>query len=223
MPSPTLSVPRPRKRTTEARRGPLVAAGLVVAAALGVAAWWVRRPAPLPVLGTVPAFALTERSGAPVTAATLAGHVWIADFVFTRCPDFCPALTSRMAALQRRLASGDDPVRLVSFSVDPANDTPAVLQEYATRAGAGSAWLFATGPRPTLAALLRDGFKVAWADDGPPTSPITHSDRFVLVDRALRIRGYYHGVDPADVDRLARDALALRDGRTSTPPPTPGD
>jgi hypothetical protein len=54
---------------------------------------------------------------------------------------------------------------------------------------------------------------VAWADDGPATAPITHSDRFVLVDRALRIRGYYHGGLDDDVDRLRRDALAVRDGR----------
>src|SRR5262249_12972586 len=136
VPSPTLSLPRPRKRTTEARRGPLVAAGLVVAAAVGGAGWWGWGPAHLTVLGTVPAFAVAGGGGGPVTAATLAGHVWIADFVFTRCPDFCPALTSRMATLQRRLATGDDPIQLVSFSVDPANDTPAVLREYATRAGA---------------------------------------------------------------------------------------
>ncbi len=177
--------------------------------------WGLRPPAPLPVLSTLPAFALTERSGTALTAGDLAGHVWVADFVFTRCPDFCPALTARMGGLQKRLASSDDPVRLVSFSVDPAHDTPEVLREYATRAGAGPAWLFATGPREALAALLREGFKVAWADDGPPTSPITHSDRFVLVDRRLRIRGYYHGIDAADLERLARDALALRDGRLS--------
>src|SRR5205823_5468628 len=83
------------------------------------------------------------------------------------------------------------------------------LRDYATRAGAGPGWLFVTGSRDALTTLLRDGFKVAWADDGPPTSPITHSDRFVLVDRDLRIRGYYHGTDPADVARLGRDAAAL--------------
>ncbi len=163
-----------------------------------------------PVLGNVPEFTLTERSGAPLRASDLAGHVWIADFVFTRCPDFCPVLTTRMRTLQDRLARADDPVRLVSFSVDPARDTPDVLREYASRAGAGAAWLFVTGSRADVARLLRDGFHVAWADDGPPAMPITHSDRFVLVDRELRIRGYYHGVDPQEVERLARDAAALR-------------
>ena len=62
-----------------------------------------------------------------------------------------------------------------------------------------------------MSALLRDGFRVAFSDAGPAASPITHSDRFVLVDRQLRIRGYYHGNDPADVTRLVVDAGRLRD------------
>jgi protein SCO1/2 len=212
VPSPTLSVPPPQRTRSDTRRGAFVATALI-AAALGVAVWWSRagRSAPLPVLDAVPHVTLVERSGQPFTTESLGGHVWIADFVFTRCPDFCPALTTRMAGLQKRLAHGDDPIRLVSFSVDPTHDTPDVLAEYATHVGAGDGWLFVTGPRAPIADLLRNGFKVAWADDGPPSAPITHSDRFVLVDRALRIRGYYHGTDAADVDRLAHDAVALRD------------
>ena len=178
-------------------------------------AGWLRVSRRLPVLGAVPDFALVERSGAPLTPADLRGHVWIADFVFTRCPNVCPLLSQRMAKLQGAFARAGDPVRLVSFSVDPAHDTPEVLRDYARRAGAHDGWLFVTGPRDAVATLLREGFKVAWADDGPATSPITHSDRFVLVDRALRIRGYYHGSEPDDVARLARDAIALSDGRSS--------
>jgi protein SCO1/2 len=215
VPSPTLRLPRP-KRTTDAVRAPrtlLAAAGLLVVA--GVAAWLTLRPRALPVLGVIPPFSLTERAGTPLTADDLAGHVWVADFIFTRCPDFCPALTARMAGMQKALPPGRDPIRLVSFSVDPVHDTPEVLRDYAARAGAGESWRFATGPRDTIAGLLRDGFKLAFADDGPPASPITHSDRFVLVDRQLRIRGYYHGTDAADLARLARDAAALRDGRAS--------
>jgi protein SCO1/2 len=166
----------------------------------------------LPVLGTVPPFSLTERSGATFGSTDLAGHVWVANFIFTRCPDFCPALTARMAELQA--ATADRPTRLVSFSVDPEHDTPDVLTEYAKRTGAGAQWMFVTGPRATMAALLRDGFHVAYADDGPPASPITHSDRFVLVDQQLRIRGYYHGTDTDDLRRLGRDAASL--GRDST-------
>ena len=184
-------------------------------AVAGFAGWLALRPRSLPVLGTVPSFALTERSGESLTAADLAGHVWVADFIFTRCPDFCPALTARLATLQKTLPAAADPIRLVSFSVDPTRDTPEALRAYASRAGAGAGWLFVTGTREAIAALLRDGFRVAYADDGPADAPITHSDRFVLVDRELRIRGYYHGTEPGDVARLARDAAALRDGRAT--------
>jgi len=230
VPSPTpRHPPRRSKRITEApRRLPAARpascgsrqpsrtswVALLAGALLAVAAGGCGR-ASLPVLGTVPPFTLTERGGDAVRAEDLAGHVWIADFVFTRCPDFCPALTGRFARLQHQLAVATDGVRLVSFSVDPTHDTPEVLRGYAARAGAEPGWLFVTGPRDTVAALLREGFHVAYADDGPPSAPITHSDRFVLVDRTLHIRGYYHGTDDADVARLVRDAAALRDGRAS--------
>jgi len=166
------------------------------------------------VLGTVPPFSLTERHGTTVGAGDLAGRVWVADFVFTRCPDICPVLSTRMASLQDKLngklAAGDAPVRLVSISVDPLHDTPEALAAYADHYHAGPDWLFLTGSRDAVAGLLRDGFRVAFSDEGPATSPITHSDRFVLVDRQLRIRGYYHGNDPADLARLIADATSLR-------------
>ncbi len=166
---------------------------------------------PLPVLGTIPAFSLTERAGTPVTADDLEGRIWVADFIFTRCPDVCPALSGRMSALRKELAAnGTEGVTMVSISVDPNHDTPAVLQSYASKFGGDEDWLFLTGPRESIAGLLRDGFKVAFADGGPPTAPITHSDRFVLVDPQLRVRGYYHGLDEASVDKLVDDVATLR-------------
>ena len=205
---PSRTPRRPRQSNTTQSSGTSRAA--LAAALLALAGLAAGCGKPLPFLGDLPHFSLTERSGAQVDSEQLRGKVWIADFVFTRCPDFCPALTARMAQLQKRLPVDADPVHLVSFTVDPVHDTPEVLTAYAARAGAQPHWLFLTGPRDALAALLRDGFKVAYADDGPATAPITHSDRFVLVDRALRMRGYYHGDDPQDVDRLAVDAEALR-------------
>jgi protein SCO1/2 len=163
----------------------------------------------LPVLGDVPAFSLTERAGTPFTRDDVRGKVWIVDFVFTRCPDVCPALTARMRELQKTLARDAAPVELVSITVDPVHDTPEVLRDYAAVHGAAPGWRFATGPRDAIATLLKDGFHVAFADDGPETGPITHSDRFVLVDGRARIRGYYHGGDADDVARLAADARRL--------------
>jgi len=170
---------------------------------------------PLPVLATLPPFSLADQHGAPVTADGLRGTVWVANFIFTRCPDVCPALTGRMAELQKKVPTG---VALVSISVDPLHDTPEVLQAYATQHGAGPTWKFLTGPRDAVAALLRDGFKVAYSDDGPAVNPITHSDRFMLVDRAGRVRGTYHGLEPEAVAKIPGDAAALLAEPVDTPP-----
>lgn len=168
----------------------------------------------IPIVGTVPAFALIDQHGTVVEAAAFADTVWIANFIFTHCPDICPVLSQQMARLQRELPGrGGEAIRLVSISVDPSRDTPAVLQAYATQFGAGPRWQFLTGPRAAVSTLLRDGFHVAWADDGPADMPITHSDRFALVDRQQRIRGTYHGSDAADLARLATDALRLQANR----------
>jgi len=167
------------------------------------------RDASLPVLGTVPEFHLVDRDGRPFGSEQLDGRPWVAGFIFTRCPDVCPAVTTQMKRVQDGLAGTGDGPPLVSFSVDPTHDTAEVLDAYARRYGAAKTWHFLTGERTAIARLLMDGFKVAFADDGPETNPITHSDRLVLVDGARRIRGYYHGRTEADVDRLIADASHL--------------
>ena len=160
----------------------------------------------LQLLDPVPPFSLTGASGQAVTLGSLQGRIWIADFIFTRCTGVCPLLSGRMLALQKALR-GRDEVRLVSFSVDPDYDTPEVLGTYARDHGAdGSRWIFLTGHRDELHALIGKGFHlaVAKAPEGaaPPGELITHSDRLVLVDRGGRIRGYYHGSEEETVKRL---------------------
>jgi len=175
-----------------------------------------RQALTLPALGEVPAFSLTERSGRVVTRADLDGAPWVADFVFTRCTGMCPALSTRMAEIRRRAREAGIAVRFVSFSVDPVHDTPAVLQEYARRFGAdGDDWVFLTGERDALHALIGGGFRLSVAERSPEAAAadggelIAHSDRFVLVDGAGKIRGYYHGTDPATADTVLRDLAAV--------------
>jgi protein SCO1/2 len=182
---------------------------LVLAAAAFLLAACHRADAPPPVLGEVPSFALVERSGTAFGSEQLRGRVWVANFIFTSCPDVCPALTAQMRRLDELLPDAERPAR-VSVSVDPARDTPEALRRYAERHGIGADWHLLTGERAAIERLLMQGFKVAFADGGPPTAPITHSDRFVLVDEGLRIRGYYHGRIPDDVERLVHDVQALR-------------
>ena len=202
---------------------PFIRAALVVAGALLISAatWSVFRygvvstvPG-LPVLGRIPDFALVDSNGQPLSQAQLAGGLWIADFIFTKCPGICPVLSAQMAKLQRALPREASALRLVSFSVDPANDTPAALRAYAERFGAEPGrWLFVTGNRDALHTLIGDGFHLAVAERAESANTdgeglITHSDRFVLVDRDLQIRGYYHGTDQESVQQLLRDINEL--------------
>jgi protein SCO1/2 len=117
-----------------------------------------------------------------------------------------------MAELQGRLAAAKSDVRLVSFSVDPENDTPPVLSHYASTAHADPArWTFVTGPVDDVSAAVVRGFKVSAAKfaTGANDYDVTHGDWFVLVDAKGKLRGYYSTVETSDVDRLAADAMRL--------------
>ena len=168
---------------------------------------------PLPVMFSLPDFSLTERSGQEVTLASLAGRVWIADFIFTTCPGPCPIMTRHMSQLQHDFADEGD-LRLVTITVDPERDTPARLLKYARRHRAHPArWLFLTGDRPAIYDLSIKGFRLA-APRLPSSGDrsghlIVHSTRFVLVDRQGRIRGYYQGTLSEDLRKLRADARRL--------------
>jgi protein SCO1/2 len=196
----------------------LIALGLVVFAALsavlilvlartGALAELARGLRPLPVHGTVADFTLTERSGRTVTGAELTGRVWVADFIFTRCQTICPRMTAAMAALATELADTPE-IRFVSITVDPAYDTVFVLADFAARYDADpERWLFLTGEKEAIYPLLADSFHLsAEGADGA----FNHSTRFVLVDGAGRIRGYYDSTDTAAMRRLGADARRLR-------------
>jgi protein SCO1/2 len=161
------------------------------------------------VQGQVPDFSLTDQAGHPVTRASLAGSVWVADFIFTRCAGQCPLLSSQMAELQSAFARVPG-VQLVSFTVDPEHDTPPMLAAYAAHYGAAPGrWRFLTGSREAVWRLSREGFRLGVGDGGTAQEPITHSVRLVLVDQAGRIRGSYDATDAEALRRLRGDIRRL--------------
>jgi protein SCO1/2 len=166
----------------------------------------------LPHIMRVPAFALHDQNARALSPEQLRGKVWIANFIFTRCPDVCPLLTSRMSGVRTQLAPVRSQVQIVSFSVDPANDTPAVLKRYAEKHNADQPdWSFLTGPVDPMKQLIVDGFKQSLSSEpaeAGKAAGILHGSHFVLVDRQLDIRGFYRS-DQEGLLRLARDARIL--------------
>ena len=158
--------------------------------------------------GMVPAFQLVNQNGQPFNSMQLGGKIWIADFIYTTCPGPCPMISMRMAELQKPLEKTD--VHLVSFTVDPAKDTPAVLREYAERLRADpKRWDFLTGPKSTIYNLSHDGFKLAVSTGSEEAGIPVHSTRMVLVDRHGEIRGYYEATEPDAMTKLLADTNHL--------------
>lgn len=163
----------------------------------------------LPVLGEVPDFELTAQTGQSLTRRMLDGHVWVADFMYTTCPGPCPMMSARMSQVQKATADLPD-VKLVSFTVNPAHDTPAVLAEYGKHFLAQpERWYFLTGAQPALNQLGLQGFKL-----NPVDGSLEHSTRFVLVDRKARIRGYYQFTDDDFPKRLLADLRQVEQERS---------
>ena len=198
--------------------------GIVLAIVVGVAAgvaWQVQRiratrsgppaivspPIAEDLRLDLPDFELIDQDGNTVMLGDLKGHVWVANFFFTSCPVQCPMMNMKMRQIQRALPDGA-PARLVSITVDPDNDSPEVLADYAksyrTR---DNRWMFLTGDKQAIIDLARNGFKLPATDD-----PYVHSLRLVLVDRDGRIRGYFDSTNDESIASLQQKMKLLLNG-----------
>lgn len=212
--APSVSVPGRRLLV-----GLLVVLVAAVVPAIIVPTLMCRRADPeLADLGEVGSFALTDERGAPFNEAALHGHVTIVSFLFTRCDTICPVTTMRMARLQEKTFDARERIKLASFSVDPAYDTPDRLAEYARRYQADPArWRFVTGPVEPMRRLVEGPFMNSMTNEGvtPSGAPqISHSGYFLLVDHDAHLRGAYDSNDVKRLDEMIRDARYLaRTGR----------
>jgi protein SCO1/2 len=177
----------------------------LLAFCLAVALPSCRTKQPLMTYNAVPEFTLTDQNGdAFASQARLDGKVWVADFIFTTCTGPCPRMTSQMKQVQGKLDGLPD-VKLVSFTVDPDNDTPPALDAYARRFGAQpDRWHFLTGPKDTLHSLNREAFMLGNVDGS-----LDHSTRFILIDKQSRVRKYYHTNEGDFVPELLADIRTL--------------
>lgn len=186
------------------------------------------RPLPQPpkMRLALPAFELSNQRGEKFGSKDLEGKVYVADFIFTSCPSVCPKLTKTMERLQNRTKNLGTSLQLVSFTVDPENDTPDKLAAFARGYHVNpTRWTFLTGSLANVESTVVKGFKIAMGkeDVGEGLFSIFHGERLVLVDGDGNIRGYYEADDDG-VATLIRDAdvlLNLRDWGTAKPPATP--
>mgnify|MGYP001137369767 CR=1 FL=1 len=156
----------------------------------------------------IPAFSLVDQDSAAFTRERLRGTVHIANFFFTSCPDICLQVTAELRRVQELVDS--DSYQLVSYSIDPAHDTPSVLRDYAGKYKASSTnWSFVTGDFGQLQQLARCGYYILAKRNEMDKQTFVHSDNIVLIDKEGKIRGYYSGTDRKETDRLIIELQVL--------------
>ncbi len=169
----------------------------------------------LPLYGPLPRFELTAQTGRPFSDADMRGHLYVADFFFTRCPTVCPLLTEKMLKVQRQAREQGLDLRFASFSVDPRYDTPERLTAYARDHRIDTSnWTLLTGPLDQVETTVLEGFRVMMGRDAVAGEDdffsVFHGEHFVLVDARGQLRGYYRVTEgEGGLEALLRDVELL--------------
>jgi len=145
------------------------------------------------------------------------GKVIVADFFFTRCPSICPYLTANMKKFQDALITKDrfkeiNPnfVQFISFTVDPERDSVQALKAYADKFGVDpDFWWMLTGPKKEIYDFALNELKMGLVDGEGVDSNFIHTQKMVLMDKDHVVRGYYNGLDSADLSKLANDIVFI--------------
>lgn len=153
----------------------------------------------------VPDALLVDQTGTPRPFSALRGHRVALTFTYTRCPlpEFCPLMDSHFRAVQqtiKRTAALAD-VRLVTMTLDPRFDTPAVLARHAEFVRADpDVWSFVTA-EPKEAARFAQQFGIHTERDGDESAMLVHNLRTAVIDPGGRVVKLHSGNDwtPADL------------------------
>ncbi len=159
---------------------------------------------------TIADFKLINQNGDTITQDNYKDKIYVADFFFTTCPTICPIMTGNMAEIQKKTMPYDD-VMLLSHSVTPQIDSVPQLKKYALDKGVNDRkWNLVTGDKKQIYELARKSYLAVLNDgDGGPYDMI-HTENFILVDKKKRIRGFYDGTNPEDMDKLIHDIEILK-------------
>jgi protein SCO1/2 len=141
--------------------------------------------------------ALIDQDGTMRRLSDWRGHRLALTFVYTRCPlpEFCPLMNQHFRTVQGTLAKtpGLADVRLLTMTLDPAYDTPAVLKPFATGAGADpKRWTFLTAT-PEEAARFMAQFGILVERDPSSEVQITHNLRTAVIDAGGRLKTIHTG------------------------------
>lgn len=162
---------------------------------------------------TIGHFTFQNQEGQNISDEDVRGKVFVAEYFFTTCGTICPKMNQQMQRVQKAYA-GNSNFKILSFTVNPEIDTVEQMKRYAQEHGAKKdQWHFLTGEKTNLYSLARKSFFVLKPSEaqnlGDAGSDFIHTNNFVLIDRKMRIRGYYDGTSPKEVGQLIDDIELL--------------
>ncbi len=159
---------------------------------------------------TVGDFTLTDQMGQDFNLyRDTKDKVVVAHLFFCNCRTICPKLTQHAENLQYAYRKRDSLLRILSITVDPANDSVAALRAYAQKRHANhDMWYFLTGDKKEIYRIAREELFLDSSDGDGGDDDFVHSEYFVLLDFNKHIRGYYNGLDSMELKRL-KDDIAL--------------
>ena len=154
-------------------------------------------------------FEFENQDGVLISNKEVQGKVYVAEYFFATCKSICPIMNRQMQRIQSAYEK-DKRLKLLSFTVDPDNDTPEQLKKYANdHQYIKGKWHFLTGKKEDLYRLARKSYFVLKPSEaqnlGDAGSDFIHTNNFVLIDQKQRIRGYYDGTNPKEVNQLIHD------------------
>ncbi|KAA0992258.1 SCO family protein [Dyadobacter aurulentus] len=157
----------------------------------------------------IPDYAFINHKNQVFTQKQMEGKIYVADFFFTTCPTICPVMKSNMLTVVERFKDNPE-ISILSHTIDPEHDTPAVLGKYAEDLGLkGDMWQFVTGDREKIYEIGQKHYLVSAMADPDAPGGFIHSGSFVLVDKNKYVRGIYDGTSSESTARLIADMAVL--------------
>ncbi len=154
-------------------------------------------------------FELINQEGKIISQKNFDGKIYVADFFFTTCPSICPKMSTQMQRVYEKFFDNEN-VLILSHTVMPEVDSVPVLAEYAKKYNADSKkWFFVTGEKKKIYELARKSYFAVNNEGSGDEHDFIHTENFILVDKNRRIRGFYDGTSPEDVDRLIEETGIL--------------
>jgi len=158
-------------------------------------------------------FSFIDQEGDTITKKEVANKIYVVDFFFTTCGSICPKMSAQLERVQEKFKDNPE-VLILSHTVWPENDTVEAMAVYGKRHGAiPKKWFLLTGEKEEIYKLARQSYfvlKIAEVGEkGDGDSDFIHTNNFVLIDQKGRIRGYYDGTSPLEVDKLMVDIEKL--------------